>query len=118
VSVAYEPMQRSKRTDLHTSNYAQHGPASLIGPPFVYTYDKPNATELLDLVKVASNTPIDRYIPPEMTWTAVMKDVDDLMRFNWRLHAGKVTGIVNENRMDVIGRCFEIGRCKPLVLEL
>lgn len=118
MSAAYESIQRSKHADLLNSNYAQHGPASLIGPPFVYTYDKSNATELLNLVEVASNTPIGRYIPPEMTWTAVMKDVDDLMRFNWRLHAGKVAGVVNENRMDVIGRCFEIGRCKPLVPEL
>lgn len=110
-----------------SSEYAQHGPASLIGPPYVYTYqhsDKPGQAQdpLVSLIKLAASTPIDRYIPDVMTWDAVKRDVDDFLLFDWKAHAERIEQqhrieakpIVRPDRMDVIGRCFEIGRCKPL----
>ena len=52
-----------------------------------------------------------------MTWSAVRHDVDDLMLFNWAEHAQRIRAsqsIIKPDRLDVLGRCFEIGRCKPL----
>jgi hypothetical protein len=106
------------------SEYAQHGPASLIGPPYVYTYQhSDDPQQLLDLVSQAASQPIDRYIPDDMTWSAVRADVDDLMLFDWHRHAERIrtsrgSELIPQNRLDVIGRCFEIGRCKPLSPEL
>lgn len=101
--------------------YAQHGPASLIGPPYVFTYqhDRSNTSEILALVKKAAETHIGRYIPPEMKWDKAVKDIDDLMRFDWRrLAERKIEAaggkIIPESRMDIVGRCFETGRCQPL----
>jgi hypothetical protein len=38
----------------------QHGPASAIGPPYVYSYYYKNYTQLEEAMTLASTTPIDR----------------------------------------------------------
>jgi hypothetical protein len=38
----------------------QHGPASLIGPPYVYSYFESNYSSLVEAVHQAFTTPIDR----------------------------------------------------------
>jgi hypothetical protein len=38
----------------------QHGPAAMIGPPYVYTYYLSNYTSMVEAVDQAFITPIDR----------------------------------------------------------
>jgi hypothetical protein len=40
--------------------YHQHGPAAAIGPPYVYSYDWDNTTDLVEKVKMAASNPIER----------------------------------------------------------
>lgn len=107
-----------KGWDLFNGNLAMHGPAAAIGPPYVYSYKKEDMQQFVSVIKQALDTPIDRYIPEDMTRSSEMKNLDDLMRFDWGKHADliRVANDVRHSaiRRKVIGRCFEIGRCEPL----
>lgn len=39
---------------------SQHGPAALLGPPYVYSYYKSNYSSLVEAVHQAFTTPIER----------------------------------------------------------
>ncbi len=53
-----------------------------------------------------------------MTWSAVMSNIDDYMRFDWAKHgqanAAHLRERMTEDYVWVYGRCFEIGKCRPL----
>jgi hypothetical protein len=57
-----------------------------------------------------------------MTQAAVERNMDDLMRFNWKRHAKSLEKAqpVQYDRLRrwVVARCFKIGRCTPLHGEL
>lgn len=107
-----------KGWDLFNGNLAMHGPAAAIGPPYVYSYKKDDTQQFVSVIKQALDTPIDRYIPEDMTRSAELKNLDDLMRFNFAKHADLIRAANDVRHADirrkVIGRCFEIGRCEPL----
>ncbi|KAF9535474.1 hypothetical protein CPB83DRAFT_14206 [Crepidotus variabilis] len=66
----------------------QHGPASLIGPPYVYTVDV-NAPdeEIFKTIETAITTPIQSYEPPEMTKEAVEERLLEYFSIDWQLYA-------------------------------
>jgi hypothetical protein len=45
---------------LFDGQYSQHGPAAAIGPPYVYSYDYTNMTDMVDKINTAASTPIRR----------------------------------------------------------
>lgn len=57
-------------------------------------------------------------IPPDMSHSAELSNMDDLMRFNWKKHAQLIKDTNRVSKSDlrriVVGRCFEIGRCEPM----
>jgi hypothetical protein len=57
-----------------------------------------------------------------MTQAAVERNMDDLLRFNWKRHAAahQAAQPVTYDRLRrwVVARCFKIGRCEPLKGEL
>ncbi|KDR77694.1 hypothetical protein GALMADRAFT_245822 [Galerina marginata CBS 339.88] len=66
----------------------QHGPASAIGPPYVYTVDVHSPIEaILEVVNLAIRTPIRPYVPPEMTPEAVEKRLLDYFAIDWERYA-------------------------------
>ncbi|KAI5452662.1 hypothetical protein NCC49_000411 [Naganishia albida] len=107
---------------LFDGQYSQHGPAAAIGAPYVYSYDYTNMTDMVSKINAAASTPIGRYIPKDMTQAAVERNMDDLMRFNWKRHAKSLQKAqpVQYDRLRrwVVARCFKIGRCEPLKGEL
>lgn len=46
--------------DLYHPDLAQHGPASLIGAPYVYNYHRDDIEGLYEAVRSARDNPIDR----------------------------------------------------------
>ncbi|KIM37567.1 glycosyltransferase family 18 protein [Hebeloma cylindrosporum] len=66
----------------------QHGPASTIGPPYVYTVDVKSPIEtILEVVDLALRTPIQPYVPPEMKPEAVEKRLLDYFAIDWERYA-------------------------------
>jgi len=53
-----------------------------------------------------------------MTYEAELKNMDDLMRFDWKSYGELVleTGTQHATplRRHVVARCYKIGRCEPL----
>lgn len=45
--------------DLYTGGW-QHGPASMLGPPYVYSYWRSNATQMEEKIEQALANPIGR----------------------------------------------------------
>jgi hypothetical protein len=41
-------------------DHSQHGPAQILGPPYVYSWNSNNNTEMIEQVRIAASTPIDR----------------------------------------------------------
>lgn len=112
----YHPIEELTGYKIWDDNYAQHGPASLIGPPYVYSYRHQNETELFEAIRLAAETPIPRYIPKGMTWEDLKQNVNDFLLFDWkRLAEGIVEAepyLLNApHRYEIIARCFEMGQC-------
>jgi len=45
---------------LNKRMYTQHGPAQLLGPPYVYSYRHGNVTDLIDKINEATMRPIEQ----------------------------------------------------------
>ncbi|KAJ7596009.1 hypothetical protein C8J56DRAFT_923810 [Mycena floridula] len=74
----------------------QHGAAAMLGPPYVYTIDTVAPfNETLKTIMTAVNTPIDRYVPPEMTKDALEQRIVDYFSIDWKSYA--------QFKMDQIG---------------
>lgn len=58
--------------NLYTDQF-QHGPASAIGPPYVYSYFKEDLGSLQSALEQAVATPIGRYIPHDMKHENALK---------------------------------------------
>ncbi|KAL7415039.1 hypothetical protein BDY24DRAFT_383506 [Mrakia frigida] len=68
----------------------QHAIAAQIGPPYVYSIDLHGPIQdLIDTIKMAVETPIGRYVPPEMTPEALDARVRTLLSTNWEEVARK-----------------------------
>ncbi|KAK7040769.1 hypothetical protein VNI00_009675 [Paramarasmius palmivorus] len=69
-------------------NHHQHGPASRIGPPYVYTIDSQGPIEdIVGTIMTAVNTPIEPYVPPDMTEEALKRRIDDYFSIDWKAYA-------------------------------
>lgn len=57
-----------------------------------------------------------------MTYEAELKNMDDLMRFDWKRMGDLVQETATQHdtplRRHVVARCFKIGRCTPIRGEL
>ncbi|PPQ66408.1 hypothetical protein CVT26_011277 [Gymnopilus dilepis] len=84
----------------------QHGPASAIGPPYVYTVDvKAPIEEILEVVDTALRTPIEPYVPPEMRPEAVEKRLLDYFAIDWEQYAYeklRERGFTNSSGFDTL----------------
>jgi len=95
----------------------QHGPAMTLGEPYVYSYHAQNYTQLHDAVHRAFNTPIERYIPPDMKFEF---GLEKFRRYLDRDLEGMFKEVVRQNGGEIpqLGRgirerCLELKRCDP-----
>ncbi|WVQ78013.1 hypothetical protein IAT38_000094 [Cryptococcus sp. DSM 104549] len=103
------------------SAWSQHGPAAIIGEPYVYSYHARNYTMLQEQVRKAVSTPIERYFPEDMRLPYVLKQLHEhlnrpaksIMAERVAANGGKVPRMMKGLRE----RCFELKRCKPLLAE-
>jgi hypothetical protein len=98
--------------------WAQHGPANTLGEPYVYTYKLDDADDLLAKVKKAYETPIEPYIPPEMTAAAVVARVKEVLEHDWE---GEYRNVLREFAEHIpqynprmMEYCRAWGTCLPL----
>ncbi|RXK38323.1 hypothetical protein M231_04365 [Tremella mesenterica] len=99
------------------SGLMQHGPAMVLGPPYVYTYHSGNYTSLLEVLQLALKTPIGRYIPDDMHWSYAInvmegyinRDLESMYRSVISSHGG-----IPRMSKGARERCFQLGRCEEL----
>ncbi|GHJ87038.1 hypothetical protein NliqN6_3440 [Naganishia liquefaciens] len=75
---------------LYNLGRIQHGPAALLGEPYVYTYKRNDVQSMYDAVKKAKATPIEPFIPEEMRHAHVAKLAMHVIRTDWRAKAEAV----------------------------
>ncbi|KAL0566458.1 hypothetical protein V5O48_015552 [Marasmius crinis-equi] len=65
----------------------QHAPAAEIGPPYIYTVDAQGPIDdIIDTILTAVNTPIEPYIPPDMTKEALAERIKDYFSIDWKMY--------------------------------
>lgn len=86
-----------------------------IGEPYVYSYHAQNYTQLRDAVHRAFNTPIQRYIPPDMKLEFCL---DKFRKYLGRNLEGMYRTVLRRNGGEIprLGkgireRCTELKRC-------
>lgn len=90
----------------------------MIGPPYVYSYFSQNYTQMAEAVHQAINTPIDRYIPPEMRFAFGLeqmrnyldRDAKEMYRQVLMENGGQVPRLKKGARE----RCYELKRCSKM----
>ncbi|ODN84711.1 hypothetical protein L202_00602 [Cryptococcus amylolentus CBS 6039] len=115
VPVFYDEQEPSEWR--HYSGFSQHGPALRIGEPYVYSYNAKNYTELVEVVKRAMSTPIERFIPEDMRLDYTVsklqeyldRDLEGMMRVKVEENGGQVPALGKGLRE----RCHELKRCQP-----
>ncbi|WRT65680.1 uncharacterized protein IL334_002625 [Kwoniella shivajii] len=80
------PVLSWNRTDPDdwTKWYSQHDGLRPYGPPFVYHVQKNNKEQLEEAMRLAIENPIDSFIPPPMTRTAVRDRHRALVETDWK----------------------------------
>jgi hypothetical protein len=99
------------------TRFSQHGPASMIGPPYVYSYYSNNFTQLEEAVHKAMNTPIERFIPDDMKLeyaidqlrAYVERDLEGMFDEVVERNEGKIPRLIKGPRE----KCYELERCRP-----
>lgn len=97
------------------SDHFQHGPAQMIGPPYVYSYYVKNYTQMQEAVKMAIETPIERYILPEMKHEYGLqrmreyldRDVQGMYEQVLRENGGEIPRL----QANVREQCYKIKAC-------
>lgn len=56
--------------------------------PYVYPVHAHDISELRAAIQQALETPIERYIPPEMSYASVRDKVGELVEWDWQAEAG------------------------------
>ena len=87
-----------------------------IGEPYVYSYLSNNYTDLLAAINRAISTPINRYIPPDMTFecsksqlsTYLNRDLQAMFRKVLVENGGKVPRLIAGARET----CYKFDRCR------
>jgi hypothetical protein len=88
-----------------------------LGEPYVYTYYTQNYTQLHEAVHRAFETPIDRYVPPEMKYEFALdkfrqyldRDLEGMYENVLRRNGGHIPRMARGIRE----RCLELKRCEP-----
>lgn len=90
--------------DLFNSSIVQHGPAALLGEPYVYSLSlSASADEAIATIKRAAATPIDRFVPPNMTAESVDRRLMGVLAVDWeRLAREKQGGDDNVDEDDAV----------------
>lgn len=107
---------------LFAAQHAQHGPANQIGEPYVYTYKFDDAADLVAKMKKAYETPIEPYIPPEMTAAAVVARVKEVLEHDWEGEYESVkqqfAGHIPAYNPRMMEFCRAWKTCQPLTNEM
>jgi hypothetical protein len=90
----------------------------MIGEPYVYSYYSANYTQMSDAVHRALNTPIERYIPTDMTYAY---GLEQMRKYLYRDLVGMFARVVEQNGGRIPAmikgpreRCYELKRCPPM----
>ncbi|KAI8827450.1 hypothetical protein BJ741DRAFT_630173 [Chytriomyces cf. hyalinus JEL632] len=78
--------------------WSQHGPVASLGEPYAYSYHYRDSDMLVEKLRKAISTPIEKFIPESMLWQSVLDTVETFMNRNWRLEALK---IIKANRSKI-----------------
>ncbi|CAK9779458.1 hypothetical protein CC85DRAFT_294318 [Cutaneotrichosporon oleaginosum] len=86
----------------------QHGPVMALGEPYAYSYNVHDPDDLVDKLLRALRTPIEPFIPPEMTTAAVYARVREVLTHDWE---GEYDRIVAGRGMPrypdiMVDKCF------------
>ncbi|KAJ3245656.1 hypothetical protein HDU78_008860 [Chytriomyces hyalinus] len=77
---------------------SQHGAVASLGEPYAYSYHYRDSDMLVEKLRKAISTPIEKFIPESMLWQSVLDTVETFMSRNWRLEALK---IIKANRSKI-----------------
>jgi hypothetical protein len=70
--------------DLFNSTLVQHGPAALLGEPYVYSLSlTASIDEAVATIKRAVATSIDRFVPADMTIASVDRRLTGILDVDW-----------------------------------
>lgn len=101
---------------LFKDKWAQHGPAMQVGEPYAYAYR--TVDDMIEQLKKAVKTPIDSYIPPEMTLQSVGERVRAFLYTDWE---GEYNAILRQRKKleyppIMWEKCRESETCKYPIL--
>lgn len=106
--------------DLFDPHFTQHGPASLLGEPYVYSLarDAP-VEEAIATIRRAASTSIDRYVPEDMTVPSVDARLVGYLNVDWERMAilrqgGVEMGPVSVSRA-MVDECRRLKFCASAV---
>ncbi|CAK9785868.1 unnamed protein product [Cutaneotrichosporon oleaginosum] len=107
--------------EMFEPTWFQHGPLQALGTPYVYSYDGSDPQDLVEQLTKAVNTPIEPFIPPDMTTKAVFARVKEVIEHDWEAeyHAVRAAnGGRNPGYKPIQWeKCWERGVCDPAVLS-
>ncbi|KAI5450299.1 hypothetical protein NCC49_003210 [Naganishia albida] len=72
---------------LYNLGLTQHGPAALLGEPYVYSYKRRDMQSMFDAVNKAKAHPIKPYIPDEMRHDHVARLTLRMVNRDWHAHS-------------------------------
>ncbi|KAJ9093250.1 hypothetical protein QFC20_007168 [Naganishia adeliensis] len=103
--------------DLYHPDLAQHGPAALIGAPYVYSYHRDDIEGLYEAVRSARDNPIDRFIPDDMRYDHVRSEILKMLNTDWQRRARRIEDAREERgeprqalvKQHILQRLFQRG---------
>lgn len=79
--------------DLFNSTLVQHGPAALLGEPYVYSLSRTaSIDEAVATINRAATRSIDRFVPPDMTVASVDRRLMGFLDVDWERLASERQG--------------------------
>lgn len=96
--------------------WAQHGPALVPGEPYAYAYR--SVDDMIAQLKKAVRTPIDSYVPPEMTLQSVGERTRAWLHHDWEAEYRAV--LARRRKLEyppvMLETCYESKKCKYPIL--
>lgn len=86
---------------------AQHGALKFMDPPYVYNVFKGDREGFINAIKHALANPVDRYILPQMTMSAVEERLATILETDWRKEAEAIL----EERKSTGGQVVSLYDC-------
>ncbi|TFK63467.1 hypothetical protein BDN72DRAFT_320900 [Pluteus cervinus] len=91
--------------DNRTRWWTQHDGLKFLDPPYVYNVKKNDVEGFWKAIRMALDTPIERYIVPEMTMGSLKYRLGNIIERDWR---GMALGLLEERKASGNGELFEI----------